>query len=47
MVILADTSNDIEFFSIVEILPTNSVTEKHFLVIIGQDNDVLFFNSSL
>jgi len=38
MVNLADTSNQIEFFSIVEILSTNSVnntTEKLILVVIG------------
>jgi len=38
MVNLADTSNQIEFFCIVEILSTNSVsntTEKLILVVIG------------
>jgi len=38
MVILADTSNNIEFFSIVEILSTNPVsntTDKHILVVVG------------
>ena len=50
MVNLADTSNQIEFFSIVEILSTNSVnntTENSVLVVIGQGNDVQFFDSSL
>ena len=50
MVILADTSNDIDFFSIIEIISTNDVsntTENSVLVVIGQGNDVQFFDSSL